>query len=253
MKKTIIFISMFVLIAAVSAACFGSSNGDDSSLNESVKSADTQEDSGAQESMESEGVSEAQEISDTLSSFDPSTMENQLSSFVLRDDDLPDDYRLPTGGESRRTTLVLINEMGELQAKRYVLATGRVNGWMIQLERERKDAFAPSAMESSIQLFETNDGAKLALSPEWYPAFQDGEPNWVDGGCDFGEECLFYQSSKTDPASQITTLRYDVAFVYRNVLIWVMGRGLDIDVTPEYILDAAGAIYDKLETYAPEQ
>lgn len=250
---------MFVLILTVSAACFGSSNGDDSTLNESEKSADAQgdsdvqDDSDAQGSVENEDVSEDQDISDSQSSFDPTVMENQLSSFVLRDDDLPDDYRLPAGGESSRTTLVLINEMGELQAKRYVLATGRVNGWMVQLERERKDAFAPSAMESSIQLFETNDGAKLALSPEWYPAYQDGEPNWVDGGCDFGDECLFYQSSKTDPASQITTLRYDVAFVYRNALIWVMGRGLDIDVTPEYILGAAGAIYDKLDAYAQEQ
>jgi len=253
MKKSTMFISVIVLIAISSVACFAISNGDDLNLNESVENPESQNSPDSLDGSVAQDGSVEQESSNAQNSFDPLVMESELDSFVLRDDDLPDDYRLPPGGESSQTTLVLINEIGELQAKKYVLATGRVNGWKIQLERERKDAFAPSYFESSIQLFETNDGARLALSPEWYPAFQDGEPNWVDGGCDLGDECLFYHSTKTDPATQLTTLRYDVAFVYRNVLVWVMGRGLDVDVTPEYILDAAEAIFDKFETYAQEQ
>jgi len=223
MKKTYIIIGIVVLVAIIGAAFLMLSKNGDLSLSDSGKS------------------------------FDFEVMEDELSSFVVRDEDLPDEYRLLPGGESSLPTLALINEIGEIQAKQYISATGRVNGWKIQLERERKDVFAPSYFESSIELFETNDGAHLALTPEWYPAYQDGEPTWVDGGCDLGDECLFYYSKKHDPTTQLTTLRYEVAFVYRNVLVWVMGRGLDVDVTPEYILDAAQVLMNKLDSYAQAQ
>ncbi len=259
MKNILIIVSIIILVAIIAGAFLWISRGDDESLGDSENNVEPQIAEDEQSLADSEQASEPQPAEDEQSSggsegaFDPKSLENELSSFVLRDEDLPDDYRLPPGGENIVTTMTLINEMGELQAKRYVLATGRVNGWRIQLERERKDAFAPSYFESSIELFESVDGAKLALSPEWFPAYQDGEPDWVDGGCDLGDECLFYYSEKHDPAQGLTTLRYQVAFVYRNVLVWVMGRGLDIDVTPEYILNAAQAIFDKLEEYAQLQ
>ncbi len=197
---------------------------------------------------------DADDVSPPAESFNTDSLESKLSQFVLRDDDLPNDYRLLSGGESGYSNLDLINEMGELQAKQYIKATGRINGWQIMLERVHKQDFAPSTMENYIELFETNEGAQLALSEEWFRAYDyDSELHWVEGGCDLGDMCLFYYTEKHDPASQLTTQTYEVAFVYRNVLVWVRGRGLDIDMDAEYVLDAAQEILEKLESYAASQ
>ena len=279
MKRIMLIVGVLLLAAIVLSACsFPSQDSADvSESNSAESSTDNGEESVSSESATSEEAntngensdanaeSEAEDSgsesdvvepaeSELLPDFDAGKMETQLSKYVIRDEDLPHKYRLPPDGEFVLSTKVIINEMGELQAKKYVLATGRVNGWGIRLEREHKEDFAPLDIESRIELFESSDGAKLALSPEWYPAYKgDSGVTWVDGGCAIGDECLIYFSEKHDAASQITTTRYEVAFVYRNVLVWVMGRGLDVDVTPEYILDAAQKIYEKLDFYAQTQ
>jgi hypothetical protein len=104
-------------------------------------------------------------------------------------------------------------------------------------------------LESAIELFESSDGAKLALSPEWFKAYKDENkaPTWIEDGCDIGDECLFYYYQSIDPATNLTKLEYDVAFVYKNVMVWVMGRGLDIDTKSDYVLKAAEAVFKRLE------
>jgi len=247
-----------MVVVIVLAACSFSSRSEAQPEGEiSVDAAQSAEgDTGSAQSSSESGASEAEEPQESAapSDFNTGKMEDKLSQFVLRNEDLPDEYRLPPNGEYIISTGTLINEMKELPAKRYVLETGRVNGWGIQLERVNKEDFAPSGMQSQIQLFETSQGAALAISPEWHPAYSDEvEVSWVDGGCDIGDECLFYFTETYEAASQITKLRYEVAFAYRNVVVWVMGHGLDVDVTPEYILNAAQALYEKLDQYAQSQ
>lgn len=187
------------------------------------------------------------------SDFDPAEVQTAMMDLVLRPDDLPNEYRIPPSGESRYANLAVINERGELQGKKYIVATGRVDGWHINLVRANKEDIAPSYFESTIEVFETSEGAEKAISPDWYKAYQveDNPPTFEDG-CNIGDTCLLYHSSKHDPATNLTTVRYEVAFTYRNLLVWVMGRGLDVDVTPDYVLNAAQAVYDKLELYASE-
>ena len=206
--------------------------------------------SGQDSQPEAEPVSGA----NPAAAFDVDRTEDRLAQLVLRNEDLPHDYRLPTGGETNLATSTLINEMGEIQAKQYITATGRVTGWKIALERIKKEDFAPNTIENSIELFATAEGAQLALSETWYPAYRDvRELKWVDGGCNIGDQCIFYYTEKHDPASQLTTLTYEIAFTDRNTLVWVMGRGLDIDIAPDYILNTAQTAFDKLERYALSQ
>jgi hypothetical protein len=49
--------------------------------------------------------------------------------------------------------------------------------------------------------------------------------------------------------SGISTLRYSVAFRYKNVLVWVSAKGLEMEIDENDVLDAAKAIYDRLQTY----
>jgi hypothetical protein len=117
------------------------------------------------------------------------------------------------------------------------------------LERKKKEDVAPGVMESGIELFDSSKGAELALSPDWFKAYKDENkpPTWIDKGCDFGDQCLFYYYQSIDPATNLTKLEYNVAFVYKNVTVWVMGRGLDIDVKPDYVLEAAKSVLKRLE------
>ncbi len=180
--------------------------------------------------------------------FDPNTFSQVLGNYVLRPEDLPHKYRIPTGGEARLSNLGVVQTMGEVEGKRYILATGRVDGWSLELERKNKEDIAPITFQSTIEVFESHEGALTALSPDWFKAYRNEAktPSWVEAGCDLGDKCLFYFYKTQDPATNLTKLEYDVAFVYKNVLVWVMGRGLDIDVNPDYVLNAARALYDKL-------
>jgi len=180
--------------------------------------------------------------------FDPATFSQALGNYILRPEDLPHKYRIPAGGEARVSNLGVIQQIGEVEGKRYILATGRVDGWSIELERKNKEDIAPITFQSTIEVFESHEGALTALSPEWFKAYKNEKkkPEWVEGGCDLGDQCLFYYYKTLDPATNLTKLEYDVAFVYKNVLVWVMGRGLDIDVNPDYVLNAARILFDKL-------
>ena len=181
--------------------------------------------------------------------LNPEEFAPALGDYVLRPDDLPNPYRIPQGGERRLSNLGVIQDLGEVAGKHYIVATGRVDGFYIKLERKKKEDIAPGAMESFIELFESSDGAKLALGPEWFKAYKEENkpPNWIEQGCKLGDQCLFYYYQSIDPATNLTKLEYDVAFVYKNVLVWVMGRGIDIDVKSDYVLKAAESVYKRLE------
>ncbi len=181
--------------------------------------------------------------------FDPEQFSEAIGDYVLRPEDLPNDYRIPQGGEHRLSNLGVIQDRGEVEGKHYIVDTGRVDGWHLELERKKKEDIAPGTMASAIELFESSEGAELALSRDWFKAYREENktPNWIEDGCNFGNQCLFYYYQSIDPATNLTKLEYDVAFVYRNVMVWVMGRGLDIDVTPDYILNAAEALFMRLK------
>lgn len=182
--------------------------------------------------------------------LDSEAMLARLGGYLLRPDDLPHSYSLSEGGELHNTTLRLINDMGELKAKTYVRNTGRIDGWWVQLKRASKADFAPGTFENSIELFESQDGAQTAMTPDYYQLHQDESREYtlVDGGCDLGDRCEFYYSEKEDPATELVTAQYTVAFTYKNAFVWVMARGLTVDLEAGYVLDAARSVLGKLVT-----
>lgn len=195
---------------------------------------------------------EVSNVSDVVAAkdFDPEAMAKEFTNLILRPDDLPNQYRIPPGGESRYANKNVLNEMGEIQAKQYFLATKRVDGWRIEMERVNKEDIAPAHLESTLTIYETSDGAAAALTPDWFKAYKEEDREIVfDEGCDVGDECLFYHSQRYDPANEITVVTYEVAFRYRNVVVWILARGLDIDMSPDYVLNVAQIAFNKLQEY----
>ena len=181
--------------------------------------------------------------------LDTEAMIERFGNYVLRPDDLPHSYTLSEDGERHITTLRLINEWGELEAKTYVRNTGRIDGWWLQLKRTNKSDFAPGAFESSIELFETQEGARTAMAPDNFLLHKDESREYtlVDGGCDLGDHCEFYYSEREDPNTELITAQYNVAFTYKNAFVWVMARGLTVDLEANYVLEAANSVLGKLE------
>jgi hypothetical protein len=183
----------------------------------------------------------------------PESFADSLSKYVLRPDDMPNEYSIPPDSESHTSNLRLIQDLGEMEAKRYIDATERIDGWFIHIQRVNKEDFSPYEVESTVEVFKTEEGAQTALSSDWFRAYNDqtGDVVWIEEGCDLGDQCLFYYWQTIDPATDLVKVRYEVAFTYRNVMFWVMGRSLDIDVKPEYMLGIAQTAFDKLEAAAP--
>lgn len=186
--------------------------------------------------------------------LDVTAMLEGLGSYLLRPDDMPHSYYIPQDGEQHTGTIRLIQELGEIPAKTYVKDTGRIDGWWLQLKRVNKADFAPSTVMSSIELFESAEGAHKAISPTYAHLQMDstGEYSPIDDGCDIGDNCEFYYAASEDPATEIVTVRYDIAFTYKNALVWVMAQGIEIDMEADYVLQAASTLLSKLET-APTQ
>ena len=182
--------------------------------------------------------------------LDTEAMLDRLGDYVLRPEDLPHSYLRTDDGELHLTTLRLINQMGELEAKTYVRNTGRIDGWWLRLKRTNKEDFAPAAFESSVELFESSEGAQAAMTPENFQLHKDEsrEYSLIDDGCNLGDHCEFYYSEKVDPNTELITAQYNIAFTYKNAFVWVMARGLTVDLEDDYFLDAARSVLSKLES-----
>ena len=175
-----------------------------------------------------------------------------INEYVLRPGDLSEDYYVKSNGEKIWGNRAVILERGELDGKAYIVDTGRSDGWYINLRRSDNTVIGPATYTNTVEIFETNDGARLALSPEYFKAYTDDKYEFeiLDKNCNIGNECVTYTAEKFDPVTRLTTVRYDIGFVYKNVLVWISVTGLDVEIREADVLEAAQIILEKLEGFA---
>lgn len=184
--------------------------------------------------------------------YDAQDLVRAQADFVLRPADFEVDYFVESDGEKRRGNRLVILEMGEVEGKEFVLETGRVDGWYINLRKNDRTDIAPSTYTNTIDIFETREGARLAFSPEKFKAYNnaDREFEFLDKSCNYGNDCILYTSERHDPATGLTVIRYDVAFLYGNALVWISVTGLDIDISEDHIHEAAQIVLEKMDSFA---
>jgi hypothetical protein len=248
MRKKMHLLLAALAIVAVTMAC-GLFNGADTATEEAFEAAPPTPVANVPDVTEEPAQ---QPDTNNQEAFNVEALDGNLKRFVVRPEDLPDDYKILPGGEVPSGNSVLLYDMGEVLAKRYIVDTGRVDGWYLELERAHKADVIPYILSSKVELFETVEGAETAFSEAWLPVYLNEEktPNWVENGCDFGDECLMYFYEDFDPASNLTNLQYEIVFLYDNMMATIIGRGLDIDMNPDYIRNVAGIVHEKIETAA---
>lgn len=255
MKKISLFFIVIFVIALALTACSSNEPEDAGSsapeptavVNVPDQPTEAEE---AEEAPKEEAPAEAPEVKESEGLFDVAELVDGLEYYVLRPEDMPDPYKIVVDGEQHLTNLRVINNVGEVEGKRYIAATGREDGWSLELERVHKADLIPATILSHLQVFATAEGAQTAFGPDWLPAYTDEEnqANFIENGCDLGDACVMYYYERLEPTTEVTILQYEVAFVYKNTLSIVMGRGLDFDMNPDYLLNAAGIMFDKLDT-----
>ena len=181
-------------------------------------------------------------------SYDPQVFLLNIHDLPIRPADLDTGYEIIS--DSRLANDELVGRMTAAIGKRYVTETGRLDGWEIVLEKIKPTDIAPLNIHSQVNIFESSNGASLAMDDEWLFVYknQEKEPDEIlDKNCGIGNECISYKYIKFEVAAEAATVRYDVIFRYKNVLVWVYVNGLDYETTEQDALELAQMILDELK------
>ena len=173
-----------------------------------------------------------------------------MDQLVLRPSDMDASYQIAPGGDLRMDNTQLSKFMGSAFAKPYVNQTGRIDGWDVSLARLDANAFSPETVRSQVSLFADSDGASDALSEDLFWAYQleDRIPDeFIDENCNLGSDCLTYMYSEAKAGAGNIVERYDLAFRYKNVVVWIFIKGVQGEVSEDIVLEYGQMILDKLE------
>jgi hypothetical protein len=173
-----------------------------------------------------------------------------INELVLQPRDLPGNYN--TDYNTHYSNERLVNSLGATKAKTYALQTGRIDGWQVYYIRSSASQLVPEFIFNRTEIFETTSGASLALSDEFFPAYTDEDKypdEWLDRSCSYGQECILYSYREVKAGAGAANVRIDMAFRYKNVLVWLYVKGVEGEATEEFLFEAAETLINRIDTY----
>jgi hypothetical protein len=171
-----------------------------------------------------------------------------LDGLTLRPSDLPGNYS--TEYNTRYSNEALINAVGAAEGKSYAIDTNRIDGWQVYYSRIGAGQIAPEFYFNRVEIFETNQGARLALSKDYFFAYTDEDKipdEWLDKSCTYGQKCILFSYRDIKVAAGTATVRIDLAFSHKNVLVWLYVTGLEGEATEQHLFDAAEIIIERID------
>lgn len=181
--------------------------------------------------------------------FDQDTFIVSMNELVLGPTDFSDAYKVAPGGNMRVDNAQFNNGFGSTYGKPFITATGRVDGWDLSMERVNPDAFTPEFVRSRVEIYQNADGASTALSKDWFWAYQleDRMPDeFLDTSCNLGKDCLTFMYKEVKAGQGAIMERYDVAYRYQNIVVWVFIKGQQGEVTEDLVLEYGQIVLDKI-------
>jgi hypothetical protein len=167
--------------------------------------------------------------------------------YLLKREDLPKEgkYYVPDGGMAGRTNEEMIADMTVEVGRKYVLDTGRIMGWFVYFYRGSQASQSPQEVYCSVEFYKTSSGA-LYAGKNYIPDIDKNrfELKIVNESASFGDSSYSYEIFDTE--TQRVSTR-GILFVYKNVWIWVYGRGTDSDSSWEFIESLANIELAKLQ------
>jgi hypothetical protein len=172
-----------------------------------------------------------------------------INELVLQQKDLPGNYS--TDYNTRLSNEQLTGAIGAAEAKTYILETGRVDGWHVYYQRAGAGQLVPEFYFNRTEVFESTQGASQALSDEFFWVYTDEEKapdEWLDRSCSYGQECILFSYREVKAAAGAATVRTDMAFRYKNVLVWLYVKGQEGEATEQNLFDAAELLIDRIDS-----
>ncbi len=173
-----------------------------------------------------------------------------MNELVMQPQDMSVSYKIAAGSNVRVTNEQVVSVMGAERGKAYIQATNRIDGWDLYMERVNTNDIAPESYRTRVEIFQTADGASAALSPTWFWAYTDADKapdEFLDKSCNIGNECILFKYNEAKPGSGAVRERFDVAFRYKNVLVWVFIKGTGGEVSQDLALDTAQTVLNRLK------
>ena len=193
------------------------------------------------------------DTTETITTTQPSSfvISGSPKDYLLQPEDIPDPYYLPGSdwiGPYSNDKIIEVRGVEDGQA--YIDATGRIEGWFVWYQLEDNTRGAPEKVGCYIVFYKTEEGARLAIGPQWHPVYkeaEEGKAELVDLNVDLGQSHIGYIYREQTP-NQDFILDYNIEFTYRNALTVITGHGVEMRVKQAYLLDLANIVLYKLRT-----
>jgi hypothetical protein len=172
-----------------------------------------------------------------------------IDELVLQPKDLPGNYA--TEYNTHFSNEQLTSALGAAEAKTYALETGRVDGWQVYYRRAGAGQLVPEFYFNRTEVFESTQGASQALSEDFFWVYTDDEKapdEWLDRSCSYGQECILFSYREVKAGAGAATVRTDMAFRYKNLLVWLYVKGQEGEATEQHLFDAAELLIDRIDS-----
>lgn len=171
-----------------------------------------------------------------------------INELVLQQKDLPGNYT--TEANTHLSNAQLTSAIGAAEAKTYAIETGRVDGWQASYQRSGAGQIVPEFYFNRTEVFDSTEGASLALSDDFFWVYTDEEKapdEWLDRSCDYGQECILFSYREVKAGAGAAIVRTDMAFRYKNVLVWLYVKGQEGEATEQHLFDAADMLIARID------
>jgi hypothetical protein len=167
--------------------------------------------------------------------------------FLLEAEDLPRQaaYYIPHASwTSSHHNEAVLEAWGEEVGSEYILETGRLDGWWVAFRRGTPDLEAPEEIFHNLVMYETADGARLALT-DFGVDVLDERYEKLDRQVEIGGESFCFL--RVEPQAEGEDLVwYRIETAYRNYVSIVHGHGEAAAFDYEYVEAIAHTVVQKL-------
>lgn len=183
--------------------------------------------------------------------LDPLSLQVNLKEFLVQKSDLPllANYTPYFDSPFTVSNESFSQSMG-INGNEYLSETGRIDGWevLVHFEGDPYLAIAPLSIYSDVVLFQTIEGAQLAITKysdryvTEYGFTEDINPPKI------GDVTrVFYMRYQEKPDSSQYSLKYIINYSYRNVSQTMQESGVERNVDPIFVMDIAQRLLARLQ------
>ncbi|MEK6222637.1 MAG: hypothetical protein N2D54_10375, partial [Chloroflexota bacterium] len=164
------------------------------------------------------------------------------------EDFLPEVYLLPTGMSTDHDNQVILDARGAEEGQAYIDATHRLDGHIKLFSIEDGTLLLPQRVRSTIIYYDDAAGAEIAFGAPWNPDFVKEDAIFLDEvETNLGDQS-YTVVYRDEFAPNRVLVKYEIVFIYKNVMAITTAWGYEEDVQHEFMLALAQTVFTRLQS-----